>query len=717
MSIATLAKIEKTFGKRVLFDKLDLNVEQGERLGFIGSNGSGKTTLFKMLTGSITPDTGVVAVAKGTRVGYLTQDPQFDPTNTVVDEAELGFAGASHGLAHKLRDLEHEMAHPSLATSKLDRILAQYQNIQHEFDIGGGYAWQHRLEATLLGVGLERNTWEQNVKTLSGGQRSRLALAKLLISEPELLLLDEPTNHLDLAAIEWLEKYLLTFSGSVILISHDRYLLDRLATRIVWLTQARIKSYPGNYSAFVQQGRELQELTQQRQYEEQQADIEKQKEFIRRFGAGQRSKEAKGREKRLNRLLESDRMVDQVQAGRNIHLSLGTDQRAGDQVLDVRELSKGFDGKQLWLDVKFHVRRGERIGIIGPNGSGKTTLLATLLGEADADAGEIRWGANLNIGYYDQRLEEFDPEQTVMEAAWEGRDLKEQQVRDVLATMLFRGDDIDKPMGLLSGGERARVRLSQLLLDRPNVLILDEPTNHLDIPSREALESTLVAFEGTILCVSHDRYFLDKVAKRMLVLRPPRVIDFAGPYSEWVRKQNAPAAPKSPEPQQKPKAKSQSVQSRPQQSAKKKDNPYARPFGRLTMEELERQITDTEIAIAECQANLAGVSSYKAASRGKQIQAEYGELTKKLEAAGIRVFHQKPGLNADRSFNFPPPDYRRRGPEVAKCSAIFLFVLEFRSGNRPNVRAHYTASLSHPLQSRAASPAVHRYPSHRRGRC
>ncbi len=634
MSVATLSNIEKTFGKRVLFDKLNLNVEQGERIGFIGANGSGKTSLFKTLTGELIPDAGVVALAKGTKIGHLTQDPKFDPTNAVVDEAELAFADL-HALSHKLRDIEHEMAAHSGAA--LDKILRQYQQVQHDFELAGGYAWRHRLEATLLGVGLGRETWEQNVETLSGGQRSRLNLAKLLISEPDLLLLDEPTNHLDLAAIEWLEKYLLSFGGAVVLISHDRYLLDRLATRIVWLTDCRLRSYPGNYSAFVQQ-RELQELTRLRAYEQQQADIEKQKEFIRRFGAGQRSKEAKGREKRLNRLLKSDQMVAQVQSGRNIHLSLGSDQRAGDQVLSVRNLSKAYDSKQLWQNIKLDVRRGERIGVIGPNGSGKTTMLATLLGETDADAGDIRWGSNLNIGYYDQRLDDFDPDDTVLEAAWEDRDVKEQQVRDVLATMLFRGEDVNKPVRLLSGGERARVRISQLLLDKPNVLVLDEPTNHLDIPSREALEGALAGFEGTLLCVSHDRYFLEKIVGRLLVLSPPNIVDFSGRYSHWVQRQAEEAEEKAAAESSKPRSKPATPQQPAREPSKKKDNPYARPFGRLTLEELERQITDTEIEIAECQQSFSDPDSFKDPGKGQKLQSEYKSLCEKLEGLEAEYF-------------------------------------------------------------------------------
>jgi ATP-binding cassette subfamily F protein 3 len=288
--------------------------------------------------------------------------------------------------------------------------------------------------------------------------------------------------------------------------------------------------------------------------------------------------------------------------------------------------------------VKLDVRRGERIGVIGPNGSGKTTLLATLLGETDADSGDIRWGANLNIGYYDQKLDDFDPDDTVIEAAWEDRDVKEQQVRDVLATMLFRGEDVNKPVRLLSGGERARVRLSQLLLDKPNVLVLDEPTNHLDIPSREALEGALAGFEGTVMCVSHDRYFLEKVVGRLLVLNPPNVIDFAGRYSDWVRRQAEEAEEKTAAESSKPRQKQTNTQQPPKEPSRKKDNPYARPFGRLTLEELEQQITDTEIEIAECQQSFSDPDSFKDPGKGQKLQSEYKALCDKLEALEAEYF-------------------------------------------------------------------------------
>ncbi len=632
MALATLNNLEKTFGKRVMFDHLNLTIYEGERIGLIGDNGSGKTTLFRMLAGEMSPDVGSVSISRGVKIGWLQQDPTFDPTNTVMDEAELAFAKL-HALSHRLHELEHLMA--DHAGEELQATLDDYQHVQHDFELEGGFAWRHKLEATLLGVGLTESHWEQKVDTLSGGQRSRLALAKLLISSPDLLLLDEPTNHLDLSAIEWLQNYLLNFSGAVLLVSHDRYLLDKLATRIAWLTRRQISSYKGNYSNFVEQ-KALQELTQQRHYQEQQADIEKQKEFIRRFGAGQRSKEAKGREKRLNRLLASDQMIAGVQQSKKINLSLETDQRAGDQVLDVRELTKAYDEKLLWKEIKFHIVRGERIGVIGPNGSGKTTLLEVLLGRRDADAGKLKWGANLQIGYYDQRLDDLNPENTVIEELNEGRDLPDQVLKDTLGLFLFRGDDVFKPVSLLSGGERARIRLAQLLIDQPNVLILDEPTNHLDVGSCEALENALRDFPGTLIFVSHDRYFIDRVAKRLLILDPPGLKDFEGNYSAWQAKQKTLSAKPTASPAHAPRSKpapGAKVQAKPT-----KDNPYKRPFGRLPIGELEKEIQVTERKLAECQNKFGEAKIFRDPAAKKRLQDDFDALKRKIDDLEAEYF-------------------------------------------------------------------------------
>ncbi len=636
--LLTIDNLEKTFGQRTIFDKASLTLYPGERVGLIGANGSGKTTLFRIVTGAIEPDYGTIALAKGTRIGYLVQDPVFNPDNTVLDEAEEAFADLRR-LHHEMRALEHKLG--DVVGEEQDRVLRRYQAVQHEFELAGGYAFTHRLEATLLGVGLDRLTWDQQVSTLSGGQRSRLALARLLIGEPDLLLLDEPTNHLDLAAIEWLEDYLRDFKGAVLIISHDRFLLDRLSTRIAWLNKCRLDSFTGNYSAFVQQ-RELLELSQSRAYEQQQEMIAKQEEFIRRFQAGQRSKESRGRKTRLERFKKSDEMVAAVGKDHHIRLALNTDQRAGDQVLRVRQLSKAFGPRRLWEEISFDIQRGERIGMIGPNGSGKTTLLKCLIGEADADDGDLRWGANLNIGYYDQRLDEFDPELTVMEQVWEDRDVNEKQVRDICAVMLFRNDDIYKSMSLLSGGERARVRLAQLLIDKPNVLLLDEPTNHLDIASCEALERSLTDFPGTILCVSHDRYFLDKLVGRMIILQPPTIVDFLGNYSAWHRRQLQLAAETSAKATRTAVAKHKHAEPKPQPPKKpRKDNPYLRPFGKLGMKELEKKIQQTEAAIAAAQVRLSDPETFRSHTRAQEIQIEHDRLTAQMKELEKEYFSRE----------------------------------------------------------------------------
>lgn len=657
MPLLQISNLEKSYGQRVLFQGLDFVINPGERVGLIGDNGAGKSTLFRILTGSEVAEGGTVTIPSGVKVGLLEQDPTFLTEDTVLDEAELAFKEL-HDLAHEMRELEHQMGEPG---ADLDRVMERYTAVQHRYEEAGGYAWHHRLEATLLGVGLGRETWELKVPALSGGQRSRLALAKLLINRPDVLLLDEPTNHLDLAAIEWLENYLLGYEGASLIISHDRYLLDRLATRIVHLRERKFTSYPGNYSAFVQQ-KELADLTRQRQFEAQQRDIEKQSEYIRRFKAGQRARQAKGREKRLTRLLESGEVIQQAEGQKQIHLKFHTDVRAGDRVLRVKGLSKGFGGRALWQDIGFEVQRGERIGIIGPNGCGKSTLLRCLLGEMEADDGDITWGASLRIGYYDQRLGmsdigeegELEPDATVYDALGEGRTLNDNQIRSILGMFLFRGDDVEKRLDMLSGGERARVRLAQLLADKPNVLILDEPTNHLDVASCAALERALAGFEGTVLCVSHDRYFLDQLAKRLLIIDPPVMEEFVpraaaegevalGAYSAWAlrekqRASEAAAAERAKEERRKqsqpkatvpPKATVLPKATAAGRTKAGRDNPYARPFGRLSTEELEERIGQTELELGELQSELTG--AWKDAGRVRQLQGRVDELAKVLE--------------------------------------------------------------------------------------
>ncbi len=640
MALLTLANIEKSFGKRTILQDLSFQISRGERVGLIGDNGTGKTSIFKIITGKMIPEIGKVQLARGSTVGHLTQDPQFGVNNTLLDEAELAFADL-HQMSHDLRDLEHAMAEH--AGDQLDATLKTYEDLLHRFEEADGYAWRHKLEAVLDGVGLARDDWETPVTLLSGGQKSRLALAKLLIAEPDLLLLDEPTNHLDLEAIEWLENWLLRFEGAVLLISHDRYLLDRLATRIVWLTDLKLASFPGNYSAFVKQ-RELHELTQQRAFAQQQAAVAKEEEYIRRFKAGQRARQAAGREKRLDRLKTSGDMVRQVSQSKQMTLSIGGQRKLGDRLLQVKDLAKRYDGKQLWQNVEFEITPGERVGMFGPNGSGKTTLLRVLLGQEAADAGEIKWGTQLQIGYYDQKLDDYNPEHTVLEEVATDSDLSEQKIRAVLGAMLFAGEAAERRMGDCSGGERARVALTKLLLSQPNVLILDEPTNHLDIRSREALEETLDGYEGTILCISHDRYFLERVAQRLFVIHPPKLIDFPGDYDAWRAaertKNSKPAENNRNRPAgnpQKPAGTQQKPAPDPRPPAKpaarppaKSQNKYARPFGAVSDSALDEEIIETETELAAAQERLADPDLYRDPAEARRAQDAFNATKKKL---------------------------------------------------------------------------------------
>ncbi|HEX8142340.1 MAG TPA: ABC-F family ATP-binding cassette domain-containing protein [Pyrinomonadaceae bacterium] len=523
-----ISDVYKSYGSQDVLRGTSLQINPGEHVGLVGRNGAGKTTIFRLVSGEETPDRGDVVRARGTRLGLLAQHVHFEAGSTVHESALSAF-GHLQQIEHEMHELEHRMAD---ASGELETILARYSDLQQEFEREGGFEYAARAEAILQGLGFEREMWGLETEKLSGGQQNRLGLARLLLAEPDVLLLDEPTNHLDVTSVEWLEEFLSTYASSFVIISHDRYFLDRTCKRIVEIENGRAASYAGNYSAFLIEREERREA-QQRAFENQQQLIAKTEEFIRRNIAGQKTKQAKSRRKMLEKL----ERVEGVRADQSSgDFRLQAIERAGTHVLTVQEASVGYPGKLLASDINFTLRRGECLGIIGPNGSGKTTFVKTVLGKLPSLAGEVRWGTKVQVGYYAQQLDDLDERnEIIMElrrvapsTATAG------ELRSFLAKFLFTGDDVYKHVRDLSGGEKGRLALAKLIYSRVNVLVLDEPTNHLDIPSREALEEALDAYQGTIITISHDRYFLDRVATQILALDGAGGAEhYDGDYTEY----------------------------------------------------------------------------------------------------------------------------------------------------------------------------------------
>ncbi len=507
-----LSEVHKSYGTQDVLRGTTLQVNPGEHVGLVGRNGAGKSTIFRLVRGEETSDRGEVVRARGVKLGLLDQHVHFKPGSTVHESALAAF-GRLQQIEHEMHELEHRMAD---AGDDLEKILERYSDLQQEFEHEGGFEYAARAESILQGLGFEREMWSLETEKLSGGQQNRLGLACLLLAAPDVLLLDEPTNHLDVNAVEWLEEFLRDYPSAYVIISHDRYFLDRCCRRIIELENGRAANYTGNYSDYLVEREERREA-QQRAYDNQQQLIAKTEEFIRRNLAGQKTKQAKSRRKMLEKLERLDAVRPDQSSG---DFRLQSIERTGNHVLTVMDLAVGYPDKLLADKIAFILRRGECLGIIGPNGSGKTTFLKTILRKIDPLAGEVRWGTKVQIGYYAQQLDDLDDRnEIIMElrrvapsTATAG------ELRSFLAKFLFTGDDVYKHVRDLSGGEKGRLALAKLIYSRVNVLVLDEPTNHLDIPSREALEEALSAYEGTIVTISHDRYFLDRVATQILAL-------------------------------------------------------------------------------------------------------------------------------------------------------------------------------------------------------
>jgi len=633
MTLLVLTDVHKHHGPRELLAGASLQIDPGEKVGLVGPNGCGKTTLLRLITGEEEADGGHIALRRGTRVATVPQRPEFPPGETVRAHVESGLselraAQAAHHAASDALDRLHAAPAPDAAEER--RLLAEQDRLAHEVEALGGWHTTHRVEQVLAGVGLAAALWDREAHTLSGGEKSRTALARALVVGHELLLLDEPTNHLDLQGIEWIEDYLRGLPGAVLVVSHDRRLLDRAVTAIVEVHEGRLRRFPGGYTQYVQL-KEERYLAERRAWEEQQEFIRREDAFIRRYLAGQRAAEARGRRTRLERLEHLPEPRLDVRAP-VLHLPEAV--AGSDLVLEAEGLSGGYGSRTLFSGVSLRVGRAERVGIVGRNGSGKTTLLKLLAGRAEPLEGGVRHGARATCGYYDQDTGGLLPDGTVQsELRRVFGKLTDQEARDWLARFLFRGDEIDKPVAALSGGERARLCLARLIRGGPTWLALDEPTNHLDLPGTTALEEALSEFQGAIVLVSHDRQLLDDLCTRIVEVGADGlgtargVRDFPGNYSAWRERRQEEAAARQDE-------RRAAAARRPvKREATSADEAARRPRNPWKLEQLERRIEQLEQELARLHAECARPEVYTSGDRMRDATERIGAAQAELDSA------------------------------------------------------------------------------------
>lgn len=538
MIILSCNSIYKSYVVDMILEDISFNIEDGDKIGLVGLNGSGKTTLLDVLVGETPMDRGDIYIRKDLNIGYLKQHAKLDSQNTIFDECLLVFKPLMD-MEARLRELEKGIGHEGAKgqSEKLDKLMNEYSHLLEKFDELNGYGYRSEIKGVLKGLGFKEDEFDKSVNVLSGGQKARLSLAKLLLEKPDLLLLDEPTNHLDIDAINWLESYLKEYKGAVLVISHDRYFLDNLVNRIFHLENRKLKVYNTNYSKFMERRKKELEVLK-KTYENQQKEIKRQEEIIKRFsnyGDRRYIKQAQSRQKLLDRMKTVDKPMD----SKRMKITFEPKVKSGRDVLRVEGLGKSFDDFKLLEDINFTIYRGEKVGLIGPNGIGKTTLFKMILGQIPHDEGEIILGHHVHIGYFDQEQTNLNLNNTVIDEIWdENPKLDHYQIRTILSRFMFIGDDIFKEIEELSGGERGRLALLKLMLSKANFLMMDEPTNHLDIYSKEVLEDALNDYEGTLLVISHDRYFLNRVADKILELTEEGIVEYLGNYDYYLEKKN-----------------------------------------------------------------------------------------------------------------------------------------------------------------------------------
>lgn len=531
--ILACQNISKSFGTDEIIQHASFHIEANEKAAIVGINGTGKTTLLRIIMGELSQDQGEVVLAKDKTIGYLPQNPDISGNHTIYEEV-LSAKEALISMEEKLRSMEAEMH--QYQGEELEWFMEHYNRLNHEFDLKGGYSYQSEINGILKGLGFSEEEFGKHMQELSGGQRTRVCLGRLLVTKPDVILLDEPTNHLDINAISWLETFLLNYKGAVVIVSHDRYFLDKVVGKVVELDRTRVSVFTGNYSDYAKKRAQVREA-KLKQYYNQQREIRHQEEVIAKLKSFNREKSIKRAESREKMLDKIERLEKPVEENTDIHLHLEPRIISGNDVLTVEGLAKSYPNQQLFSDISFDIKRGERVALIGDNGTGKTTILKIINNMVEADRGELKLGANVNIGYYDQEHQVLHLEKNLMEEISDSYPgLTNTEIRNVLAAFLFTGDDVFKRISDLSGGERGRVSLAKLMLSEANFLILDEPTNHLDITSKEILEQALNSYTGTVFFVSHDRYFINKTATRILNLTGETIVNYIGNYDYYLEK-------------------------------------------------------------------------------------------------------------------------------------------------------------------------------------
>ena len=611
--ILSLSNVSKSYGTDVILEKISFNIEEKEKAAIVGVNGAGKTTLFKIITGEISSDSGDIYFKKDSSFGYLKQNAIPNSEGTIYNEMLAVFSPLIKA-EEDLRQMEHEMSH--MSGTELKEHMKKYSDLQYKFELMDGYSYKSRIKGVLKGLGFTEDDFDRPVKSLSGGQKTRVYLGSLLLSKPDLLLLDEPTNHLDIESIAWLEDFLRSYTGAVLIISHDRYFLDKIVTKTIEIENKKSHIYEGNYS-FYAKNKEINRQIEQHHFVQQQKEIKHQEDVIAKLRSFNREKSIKRAESRQKQLEKMEVVNRPENLPDKMRLKLTPKITSGNDVLHAEGLSKSFDNKTLFSNLDIDIKRGEKTAIVGPNGIGKSTLLKILLGKAEKTTGEIKWGTNVHVGYYDQEQHNFNENNTIFQEISDTYpEMTNGEIRNVLAAFVFEGDDVFKLISSLSGGEKGRISLAKIMLSKANCLILDEPTNHLDIFSKEILENAINNYEGTVLYVSHDRYFINKTATKIIELSKDGVKEYLGNYDYYIEKKN---------------------------TAKREEM----LFGEKTHQPEKQEISETKLSYQEQKEQQAKERKLK--NQIKKLETEIEETEVKIQALEEELMKPEIATDADKA--------------------------------------------------------------------